>query len=308
VNVGEQPPAMTPYGALYRQPATAALRARALARDAIRSFGQLTAGMRSLPDYLIIGTKRGGTTSLARWLLEHPDVKPLFPARETRKGTYYFDVNYNRGQSWYLSHFPTRRHRARAERQARRQLLLGEATPYYLYHPHAAIRARQIVPGARIIALLRHPVDRAYGHWAERYRQGVEPLGFPAAVEAEERRLAGEERRMLADPAYVSFAHQHHSYVDQSRYARGLARWMSAFPPGQVLVLRSEDLFADPIPVYHQVLAFLGLAARVPDGLAGWNRKPKTGIDPDLRRELQALLAPDIQAVEELLNRPMDWT
>ena len=202
------PPPMTPYGARHRPPEGLRPRSRAKARAAIRTFGQLTAGLRALPDYLIIGTKRGGTTSLARWLLEHPEVRPLFPARETRKGTYYFDVNYGRGQDWYQSHFPTRISHRLAERRHGRSLLLGEATPYYLYHPHAPLRARQLVPGAKIIALLRHPVDRTHGHWAERSRQGVEPLTFEAALEAEPGRLAGEEERMLADPSYVSFVHQ----------------------------------------------------------------------------------------------------
>jgi hypothetical protein len=299
---------MTPYGARYLPPGNALLRARSQARDAVRSFGQLTAGLRLRPDYLIIGTKRGGTTSLARWLLEHPGVRPLFPARETRKGTYYFDVNYGRGQRWYLAHFPTRWGHRVLERRRHRPLLVGEATPYYLHHPHAAMRARQIVPGARIVALLRHPVDRAHGHWAERSRQGVEPLGFAAALEAEDRRLAGEEQRMLADPSYVSFAHQHFSYVDQGRYARGLARWMSAFPRQQLLVLRSEDLFADPITAYRQVLSFLGLDDRVPGELAAWNNRARDMLDPDLGARLHQLLAPDIEAVEELLDRPMDWT
>jgi hypothetical protein len=80
VITGGHHPAMTPYGARHRPPATSALRARAAARDAIRAFGQLTAPLRAAPDYLIIGTKRGGTTSVARWLLAHPGVRPLFPA------------------------------------------------------------------------------------------------------------------------------------------------------------------------------------------------------------------------------------
>jgi hypothetical protein len=307
VTAVEQAPPMTPYGAPAVRPETLRRRARARARDAIRAFGQLTADLRALPDYLIIGTKRGGTTSLARWLLDHPDVRPLFPAREHRKGTYYFDVNYGRGPSWYRSHFPTRAAHRLAGGRHGRPLLLGEATPYYLYHPHAPIRARQLVPHAKVIALLRHPVDRAYGHWAERFRHGVEPLGFEAALDAERERLAGEEARMLADPAYVSFAHQHYSYVDQGRYARGLTRWMEAYPLRQLLVLRSEDLYADPTAVYDTVLDFLGIGHHRTAELLGWNRVTKDDLDPALRRRLHAELAPDIGAVEALLGRDMGW-
>ncbi|MEM9889457.1 MAG: sulfotransferase domain-containing protein [Actinomycetota bacterium] len=301
-------PAVTPYGARYVEPEglPAVLRARAL--DGFRTFGALTAGLRAEPDYLIIGTKRGGTTSLARWLLLHPQVRPLFPAPETRKGTYYFDVNYGRGHRWYRSHFPTRAAHALRERVAGERLVVGEATPYYLHHPHAAARARQLVPETKVIALLRHPVDRTYGHWAERHRQQVEPLDFADALAAEAGRIGGEEERMLVDPAYVSFAHQHYSYVDQSRYARGLGRWLAVFPRHQVLVLRSEDLYADPSLVYDQVLDFLGLRSFLPAELAGWNQVAKKQVDDAERARLLDLLAPDIAAVEELVGRDLHWT
>lgn len=304
----ESVPPMTPYGARYVAPDGPGAALRARARGAIRRYGMVTASNRRLPDYLIIGTKRGGTTSLARWLLLHPEVRSLFPARETRKGTYYFDVNYWRGEAWYRSHFPHKAAHWLAEQRAGRRLIVGEATPYYLHHPHAAIRARRLVPDTKVIALLRNPMDRAHGHWAERTRQGVETLDFDAALDAEPERLAGEEAHMLADPSYVSVAHQHFSYVDQSRYARGLQRWMTAFPPHQVLVLRSEDLYADPATVLDQVHDFLGLRRYTPPELTGWNRVQKSSLRPDQMDRLHELLSSDIGAVEALLDRPMRWT
>lgn len=303
----ERPPAVTPYGALHTEPEGLAATVRAKALTGFRTFGGLTSGLRADPDYLIIGTKRGGTTSLARWLLLHPQVRSLFPARETRKGTYYFDVNYAKGHRWYRSHFPTKAALQAQELVRDKTQIVGEATPYYLHHPHAAVRARQLVPNVKVIALLRHPVDRTNGHWAERHRQGVEPLGFADALAAEPDRLAGEEERMLIDPSYVSFAHQHYSYVDQSRYSRGLGRWLSAFPRQQVLVLRSEDLYADPGLVYNQVLDFLDLKSFLPKELAGWNQVAKQTVADDERARLLDVLRPDIDALEELLDRDMQW-
>ncbi len=224
-------PRMTPYGSPYVRPQGLKRRFRAQVRNGVRVYGKMTARWRVTPDYLIIGTKRGGTTSMARWLLEHPDVRPLFPARETRKGTYYFDVNYGRGEAWYRSHFPTRRAMNHAARRAGRKQLVGEATPYYLHHPHAAIRARRLAPEAKVIVLLRDPAERAYSHWVERTRNNIETLAFAGAVEAEAVRLDGEEARMLSDPTYNSFAHQHFSYLDQGRYARGYAAGSMPSPP-----------------------------------------------------------------------------
>ncbi len=301
------PFAMTPYGARHVAP-TGLGRVRAAGLSAIRHYGAATSALRMSPDYLIIGAKRGGTTSLARYLLLHPDVRPLFPARETRKGTYFFDVNYARGEAWYRSHFPTRTAHSLAERRAGRSLLVGEATPYYLHHPHAAVRARGLAPDAKVIVLLRDPVERAYSHWIERTRNGVETLDFAQAIDAEADRLEGEEARMLADPGYQSFAHQHYSYVDQGRYARGLRRWMEAYPANQLLVLRSEDFYADPAAVYAQTLGFLGLRLHTLDAFKAWNMKPKEAIDPEIVARLRLELAPDIAELEQLVGRSMSWT
>lgn len=300
-------PRMTPYGGRYQPPDGIKRKALAVGRETIRRFGVLTGSWRMTPDYLIIGTKRGGTTSLARWLLEHPSVHPLFPSREHRKGTYYFDVNFHRGEAWYRSHFPTTFAHRGKERLHGNHQLLGEATPYYLYHPHAAARAATLIPTAKIIVLLRNPIDRAHGHWAERFRQGVEYLDFEQALDAEPQRLEGEEDRMIADPTYNSFAHQHWSYVDQGRYARGLNRWMQHYPQDQMLVLRSEDLYRNPIGVHSEALSFLELEAYRPEELKAWNMKPRDPIEERIRQRLAKDLAPDIAEVESLLTYPMGW-
>ena len=308
---GPQPPSPLPelnaYGGPRAERQKVTHKARGVALDAFRQFGVATASLRTTPDYLIIGTKRGGSTSLARWVLEHPNVAPLFPARETRKGTYFFDVNYDRGEQWYRSHFPTRASLTVRSRLHGRPLIVGEAVPYYLHHPHAAVRARAFAPAAKVIALLRDPTDRAFGHWGERTRNGVEWLSFPDALAAEEERLAGEEERMLADPSYYSFAHQHYSYVDQGRYERGLRRWMDHWPGHQLLILRSEDMYADPGRIYAQVTDFLELPKFEPDAFAAWNMKASAKIQPAVETQLRATLAPSVRAVEELLDRSMGW-
>ena len=86
--------------------------ARETAKHALHAWGLATASARAHPDFLLIGAKRGGTTSLWEYLSEHPDVLPLFPRPEHRKGMYYFDEQFGRGDRWYRSHFPTRAHDA----------------------------------------------------------------------------------------------------------------------------------------------------------------------------------------------------
>lgn len=301
-------PRMSPYGSPHVEPDGLQRKLMAHGREAVRRYGVVTSSLRGGPDYLVIGTKRGGTTSMARWLLLHPRVRPLFPARETRKGTYYFDVNYDRGEAWYRSHYPTKLSHQARERRAGHRLLVGEATPYYLHHPHAAVRARRFAPDARVIALLRDPVERAYSHWIERTRNNVETLSFADAIAAETERLAGEEARILADPSYNSFAHQHFSYIDQGRYARGVTRWQAAFPASQLLFIRSEDMYADPAAVYQQTLGFLGLPPHQLAEFDAWNMKPKEAVEPDLMNHIRQVLAPDIAELEHVLGRDMGWT
>jgi len=275
-----------------RQPVVPVLKA------GLRTYGVATAGSRVLPDFLVIGAKRGGSTSLFRNLLRTPGVLPLFPQAADLKGTYYFDVEFARGERWYRSHFPAGR--GPAER-------VGEASPYYLSHPHAAARAAELLPDARIVAVLRDPVARAHSHWQERRRQGIEELPtFAQAVEAEAGRLAGEVERMIEDPTYVSWNHLNFGYLAQSDYATGLRRWLDRYPAEQVLVLRSEDLYADDAGVLAQVRGFLGLEAERPAETKQWNRTGSSELDPALHRELSERLAPSVQELSELLGWPAD--
>ncbi len=297
---------MTPYGAPHRPREGRWPQLRAVVRDGFRSWGETTAALRAKPDYLIVGTKRGGTTSMARWLIDHPHVSPLFPSRETRKGTYYFDVNYSRGEAWYRSHFPTRASLAVKSRIAGRRVIVGEATPYYLAHPHAPIRARRYAPNARIVILVRDPVERAYSHWQERTRNGVETLSFADAIAAEPARIDGEWEAMMSDPGYVSYNHQHFGYMAQSEYHSFVQTWLDLWPANQVLILRSEDLYQSPATTYQQVLDYLHLDPILPSFRA-YNRHTKVDMDPELREELQIRMAPSIAKLEELLDRPMNW-
>lgn len=280
--------------------------ARTAAKRALRGYGMATASWRPHPDFLLIGAKRGGTTSLWRYITEHPDVLGLFPRAERIKGLYYFDEQYARGDRWYRSHFPSSAIRRRHARGGRR-VVAGEATPYYLYHPLAPQRVATDLPDARIIVVLRDPVERAFSHWKERRANDGDPLEFAAALAAETGRLDGEEARIVAVPGTVSVAHRHWSYVDQGRYAPMLERWFAAVGRERVLVEVSEDMYADPQATLDRVVAHLGIAPYRLVDPAVHNAEPSRGLDPEVRSDLAELLAPDIRATEELLGRDLPW-
>jgi hypothetical protein len=102
----------------------------------------------AMPDFLIIGTMKGGTTSLYHYLLTHPQI-----AAATRKEVHFFDKNFHRGIAWYRTQFPSLIQCDMAETRQGQRVITGEATPNYLFHPHAPARAALVVPKAKLIVL-----------------------------------------------------------------------------------------------------------------------------------------------------------
>jgi hypothetical protein len=164
-----------------------------------------------------------------------------------------------------------------------------------------------VVPQARLVVLLRNPVDRAYSHFKERKRNGVEPLTFEEAIDREPERLAGELNRMRRDPGYVSVAHEHHSYVSQGIYLPQLKAWMEHYPLERFCILRSEDLFSDPPATYAAVLRFLGLVETDLKHYERFNFHTSEDMDPVTRERLAATFAPHNRGLSEFLGLDLTW-
>ena len=281
--------------------------AREQVREVLVRYGERTAGQRPLPDFLVIGTKRGGTTSLWRYLIQHPLVPRLFPAWNT-KTSHYFEENWPRGEAWYRSHFPTGRQRAALERKHGGPSKVGEAAPLYMFHPLVAGRVADLMPQARIVVLLRDPVERAYSHWKERRGENVEPLDFAAALEAEESRTAGEKERLIADPAYFSEAYDWYSYRARGRYLEHLEPWLERFDRSQLLFVASETLYRQPAETYARILEFIGLPPYELPAYDVFNDRPSKGMDEAVRAELAAYYKPYNAALADRLGMSFDWS
>ena len=272
------------------------------AKAAFVGARMVNAGSRPLPDFLIIGAQRCGTTSLYRYLEKHPQVIGAAPS----KGVHYFDVHHERSLRWYRAHFPTRRRRGRTGGRA----VTGEASPYYVFHPHGPDRVRAAVPNVRLILMLRDPVIRAFSQYQQEYARGFEDAEtFEQALELEPGRLAGERERMLADPGYDSHAMQHYAYVARGEYATQLEAWRARFDPDQLLVVQAEEFFTDPETAYRGVLDFLGLPVPArPPQFKAHNARPAGGMAPETRTRLAEHFAEPNRRLEELLGRRLGWT
>lgn len=245
------------------------------------------------PDFAIIGTQRGGTTSLHAYLNAHPLVTT--PAT---KELHFLTDRYERGPDWYVGQFPS---------SLPIGALTGEATPYALFHPRSHFRLREVAPAARIIVLLRNPVDRAYSHYRLERARDNEPLSFAEAISAEKSRLAGEEERLLADDAYVSAAHNHASYLSRGDYTPQLERWFTTFPREQFLILRSEDLYERPGESVDRVMSFLELPSIGLRSFAAHNRADGPPLDVTIRSRLAKHFAPRNDRLAELLGWDLSW-
>ncbi len=265
-------------------------------------YRRATERSRILPGYLIVGAQRAGSTSLFSYLSSHPLV-----GAPTLKEVHFFDEHYAEGLAWYRRHMPSGRWRRSVSERTGRSPIVGEASPYYLFHPAVPARVIVALPAVRLIALLRDPVARAYSHYQHERAQGREPLPFLEALESEPARLAGEESRLLGDPSYRSPAHKNQSYASRGLYAEQLERWFDVFPREQILVLRSEDLFSEPARTYARVLEFLELEPF--DGLDFeiMNRRSYPTLDPAARAWLRDRFREPNHRLRELLGSEFVW-
>lgn len=252
---------------------------------------------RALPDFMIIGAQKAGTTSLFNYLAQYPDIHS-----GAKKEVHFFDHWYDHGERWYRSQFPP------TLPLGGRTWLTGEASPYYLLHPAVPARVACMLPEVRLVALLRQPVARAYSHFQHSRAAGKEPLqSFEEAL-----RLEGErtdeawralELRGGREPAVEFF-----SYARRSRYAPQLRRWLDAVPAESLLVIIAEDLFHDPKAVLQQVRSHLRLPpSDVPIDLGPRNVRGYEALPEGVRRRLGELFAEDVAEVEKVLGRRTGW-
>ena len=271
-----------------------------------------------LPSFLVIGAQRAGTTSLFDLLLRHPDL--FGPVRSrgeltwARKEIHFFDERFLLGENWYRSFFPLSISRWRARRRGG-DIVAGEATPYYIFHPLVPERVAATIPDVRLIAILRDPVERAYSHFQMMRRSSREDLSFEEALAAEPERLASEDEleagttrfRIGTGERRKHYHHRHHSYFARGLYAEQLERWLAHFPREQLLVLTVEDLSADGPETIRRVLDFLGVRQVELGAQKVANRASYEPMSAETRAALERRYAEPNDQLERLLARTLEW-
>lgn len=231
-----------------------------------------------LPDFVVIGAMRSGTTTLSRVLRDMPGVA-MAPGKET----HFFDDHYARGLDWYGGLFSGLAESA----------VVGEATPNYMHDDLAMERLLSDLPGALLVAILRNPIDRAWSHYWFNLSREKETLDFEAAIEA-------EPSRMVAS----SFDRRVFSYVSRGRYANQLLPLIERAGRGRVHIVYMEDFLEEPASELASLLRFLGV--KIDHEKLGTYRMPQVNKYVEFRsvrmRDIAKRLPPPLKRIVSRLN------
>jgi len=278
----------------------ALLRQRDTLIDGVIKVRQIAGRKGGLPQFIIIGGQKCGTTFLYDRLNQHPDVRPcLFDALNDGE-IHYFHRRFCEGPDWYRAFFPSQNGHDSAP------VFSGEASGY-IYYPHAPARIRALIPDARLIALLRNPVDRAYSHYQHEARLGFESLSFAEAIDREPERLTGEYERVKADPSYFSFNRNHFSYLERGIYADQLPWWWEVFPKEHLMIVQSEQLYREPQATLQSITEFTGLPSWTPPPYSGHKSYGYEKLDDALRQSLRKFFKPHNERLFNMLGVDYGW-
>ncbi|MBN1797232.1 MAG: sulfotransferase domain-containing protein [Spirochaetales bacterium] len=269
-------------------------------RSLMWQYWRATWRRRSLPDFIIIGAQKSGTSSLYSYLFQHPQVLPSFG-----KEVHFFDGglnpnidNFKKGHAWYRAHFPLKKKLGSHSKTF-------EASPLYIFNPLTPKRIFDLIPQVKIIALLRNPTERAISHYFHEKRKGRESLPIMEALQKEEERL----HSVLENKDYKNTIFIRYSYKSRGLYRQQLDRFLTYFPRSQILVLSSEEFFGKPAATLKQVFEFVGVDTgfKIKDLRPRNVASNKSRVDPDVYKYLNNFFLPHNQALYQLVGNNFSW-
>lgn len=186
-----------------------------------------------LPDFIIAGAQKCGTSTLHFALKKHPEV---FMSSPKELNFFHVRQNYERGIEWYASFF----------KECHSNYIAGESTPEYFHYEQVPKRIANTLPNVKIIILLRNPVDRAYSNYWHSVRYGHESLRFEHAIQIESHRIAKDPRKKAL-----------HSYLYRGHYVQQIERYLQLFDRSRILIIIAEEYFLNPELILTQITDFL---------------------------------------------------
>lgn len=278
--------------------------ARGVLKPAVKTYRHATRSLRTTPDFIIAGARKCGTTSLYHYLALHPQVLPAL-----KKEIFYFDQHYEEGTAWYRAHFPTRLETTLRQFVTGKPVMTGEATASYFFHPDVPDRILETRPNARLLFILRDPVDAVYSAYQFGIKVGTyteEEVPFESVVDEAlgavgrgEPLFALRNGRREINPACTALAR--YVYVDL------LEPWIERFPREQLKILVLEEFYSDPKRAFAEVVAFLGLDPYCPREYPTHNGNSYAALPHELRLRLTEFFEPHNNRLSDFLGRTFPW-
>jgi hypothetical protein len=262
-----------------------------------RHYYGITATSRVLPNFLIIGGVRCGTTSLYYDICQHPSVET---AAYDEIG--FFDDNYHLGQDWYRSLFPTKR-KMENIKQVTGYSITGEDTPFYIWNSDVVKRIADMLPNIKLIAILRNPIDRAYSNYHLGIREGIEKRSFSDVVknEIDFINMRKQENIELTNNDYKK------SYLAKGIYVEQLKKWYKIFRKEQLCVISTEDFSDNPNQTLKKIFNFL----KIPDySIKEFEEKKKSEyseMNNSTRVEIEKFFEVYNEQLYQLIGQKFNW-
>ena len=252
-----------------------------------------SSSLRVLPNLIVIGVVRSGTTSLYHYLSQHPSI-----IKSAYDELGYFDSNYELGLNWYKSLFPTIFEKKKVE-EKNGKFITYDVTPFYIYNEKTPQRIHQILPNSKLIVILRNPVDRSYSN----YFLGNQEKKFEEIIANEKKILNKIDKNNIDE--YYDFVHT--SMLARGFYAEQLENWYKIFSKDQILIIQSEEFATETNKIMNNIFDFLELPRYdIPDN----SKKNKIHYEPmkkETRRELIEYFRPYNEKLYSMINRNFDW-
>ncbi len=259
-----------------------------------RHFYALTGSLRVLPNFIIIGAMKSGTTSLYKYMSEHPCI---LPASYDEIG--FFDSNFHLGFNWYRSMFP-RKKQMQMVKENKGISLTGEDTPFYFWNIESRDRIKKYLPKIKLIVILRNPVDRAFSEFNNKIRNEELDVNFETYVKK-------EIQELMDDPIDISKFSHSSSIISRGIYVTQLEMWYELFPRNQILILNTNDLMNKSNKIQESICNFLNLPKFYSNQVFFEKRSKYEKMKSDTRSRLEEFYKPYNESLYKLIGKRFDW-
>jgi len=260
-----------------------------------RAYRIMTNQLRVLPDFVVIGGTKSGTTSLHYYLIQHPGII-------SERNVHFFEYMQTNSIEWYRAYFPTKAYKNF------KKLTVGEQTATYLSHPLIPKRIHTTIPNAKLIVVLRNPVDRAYSNYKHQVREGIEKRTFEDAIKSELKRI----EICKNNPEYKINNNDFNnnvvfSYLRHGIYVDFIKAWMKFFTKEQFLILPTYELNNNRVKFLKQVFDYLNVPNFEINDIKRQNVGEYKKLDKSTRKFLVDYYRPHNERLFELLGKKFEW-